>query len=57
VNDQKDVNTAVNSNDDPPNYDHVINVVPVQRDVVRELPIGIPSQRKNLQHARRPFFD
>jgi len=40
VTEQKDVSMTVNSNDDPPNSDHVNNVVPVQRDIIWELPIG-----------------
>jgi mannitol-1-phosphate/altronate dehydrogenase len=38
---QKDINTIVNSSDDPPNADHVINVVSVQRDVVSHPPVHL----------------
>ena len=48
---------TVNSNDDPPNSDHVINVVPVQCDVVRALPIGtLKKKKKPLRHPRPPFY-
>lgn len=51
VTDQKDVNMTVNSNDAPTNSDHVINVVPVQCDVVWELPIGTASQKKSPKRS------